>query len=72
MKENQLEVFPERALPYGYYLSVFGIDFKYYQAEGLSDGRFMGVNLNEVPLTARIVRFVHRELARMLLRKTNS
>jgi hypothetical protein len=66
LQENQLETFPERALPYGYYLSVFGIDFKYYQAEGLSSGRFMGVDLHAVPLPAKLIRLVHRQLARML------
>lgn len=44
----------EKALPYGYYASSYGIDFKHYDPITLFSGKFMGVNLQEDHLVKKI------------------
>jgi hypothetical protein len=39
----------ENLLMYGYWWATHGDRFKYYTAESLSKGKFMGVNLQEKP-----------------------
>jgi len=69
LRSNQLVAQPEKALPYGYYMSVFGIDFEYYKSEGLAKGRFLGVDLNAVPFTVRIIRELQRLVNRIFSRQ---
>jgi hypothetical protein len=40
-----LTVMPARAFPYGFYMSTYGTEFKYFQPLSLFEGRFMGENL---------------------------
>jgi hypothetical protein len=37
---------PESSLPYGFYMATHGVDFEYYKAESLFEGKFMGLNLH--------------------------
>ncbi|MAO41303.1 MAG: hypothetical protein CMK70_14200 [Pseudohongiella sp.] len=47
----------DRALPYGYYMATFGIDYKFYKAETLHSGTFMGVNLQSFGVCGLIRKF---------------
>lgn len=37
------------SIKYGYYMSTYGIDFQYFKADGVFEGRFKGVNLADSP-----------------------
>jgi len=47
---------PESTIPYGYYFSSFGTDFKYYKPHSLFSGEFMGINLQEEHFVRKIRR----------------
>lgn len=53
--QSHLEVKPERALPYGYYRGTFGEKFQFYTAKTLTDGEFLGVDLQRLPFGPRLV-----------------
>jgi len=48
--EESLEVFPERSLPYGFYMATFGELFLHYIPDSLFSGSFLGVNLQRFGL----------------------
>lgn len=43
--QDELEVQPEKTLPYGYYFSEFGEKYRHYRADSLFSGEFLGRNL---------------------------
>jgi hypothetical protein len=62
---DQLAVDPEKALPYGYYMSTFGDKFVHYEAETLFRGKFLGVDLQKPgPLGQRMKR-VYKKISRV-------
>ena len=55
LTQSELSVDSASALPYGYYRGNFGEEFRYYSASTLRSGEFMGVDLQRLPMPARIV-----------------
>lgn len=47
--DENLQADPGKTLAFGYYYSVFGNPFRYYEPETLFSGRFLGVNLQATP-----------------------
>lgn len=54
LAREALQVEPAKALPYGYHAATFGEEFKYYEPDTLSTGRFLGEDLHRKP--PRVVR----------------
>ncbi|MDP5047258.1 MAG: hypothetical protein NWQ39_02550 [Saprospiraceae bacterium] len=54
---DDLKVYPDRALPYGYHKMVFGEKYMYYSPENLFKGKFMGFYLNKCALFYSTNRF---------------
>ena len=42
------------AIAYGYYMGGYGTPFRYYQAEGFFNGKFMGIDLQAAPEARKI------------------
>lgn len=58
LSRNDLQADSNKALPYGYYMATFGIEFEYYRPSSLSSGLFMGESLNYThPLVPRLRAF---------------
>lgn len=62
LSDPDLPVDPASALPYGYYRGTFGERFRYYEATGLFSGRFMGVDVQELPGFANALSRARRAL----------
>lgn len=65
LRRKSLEVYADRSLPYGYYMSVFGNLYRDYEPKGILEGRFMGVDLMAVPFTVKLIRNIRGILAGM-------
>lgn len=68
LTRERLSVQPERALPYGYYMSTFGFKFQHYEPETLFTGKFLGVNLQEEHSLRKLKQSYRRVKSRLLLR----
>lgn len=51
---DSLSVVQESALPYGHYVSTFGISFQLYRPLSLFKGKFLCINLNQRPWMLRL------------------
>ena len=50
--DENIAVYREKSLPYGYYQATFGRQYKHYQPLSFSSGRFMGRSLSWYPIFA--------------------
>jgi hypothetical protein len=56
--KNDLIVDSSKSFPYGYYSSLYGVDFKYYTPETLFSGKFLGIDLHKSGFCYSVRRFV--------------
>jgi len=58
LSRRDLVADPEKVLPFGYFRTMFGEKFKYYKAESLFKGKFLGVNIQEEHSVKKIKRIL--------------
>lgn len=59
---QDLSVCPDSALPYGFYMSTFGVDFQLYKPDTLFQGKFLGHDLNARTRRHKVMSAIKRNM----------